>query len=232
VLLGERLVARIYNAIKNSKGKPGADGPSGNTSQNTLLIITFDEHGGCFDHVQPIAVQPPDLTGYPLEEGFDFARSGIRVPTIMVSANIAPNTVINTPMLHSSFLNTVQAKWGANAPPGAFAPLTARQQSASLFTEVFTAPQPRPASEWPEVHGPPLPPTLLAAPLDEPLDELGARSSTGTRRCSEKGAGTASGRHRDQERRGRLSRRGRAQLDAQGARLADLSGEGQRHASR
>jgi phospholipase C len=68
------------------EGQAGRGRPSGNTSQNTLLIITFDEHGGCFDHVQPIAVQPPDLTGYPLEEGFDFARSGIRVPTIMVSA--------------------------------------------------------------------------------------------------------------------------------------------------
>ncbi|HEY6814584.1 MAG TPA: alkaline phosphatase family protein [Croceibacterium sp.] len=173
VLLGERLVARIYNAIRTSQGKPGPNGPSGNTSQNTLLIITFDEHGGCFDHVQPIPVTAPDLTGYPLEEGFDFTRSGIRVPTIMVSAHIAPNTVINTPMLHSSFLNTVQAKWGAGAPPGAFAPLTARQESANLFTEVFTAAQARPASEWKVVQGPPLPPTLGTAPLDEPLDDLG-----------------------------------------------------------
>ncbi|MBD3813926.1 MAG: hypothetical protein IE917_17145, partial [Betaproteobacteria bacterium] len=51
VLLGERLVARIYNAIRTSQGRPGSG--TGNTSQNTLLIITFDEHGGCFDHVQP-----------------------------------------------------------------------------------------------------------------------------------------------------------------------------------
>jgi phospholipase C len=180
VLLGERLVARVYNAIRNSQGKSGPGGPRGNTSQNTLLIITFDEHGGCFDHVQPIPVQPPELSGYPLQEGFDFARSGIRVPTIMVSAHIAPNTVINTPMLHSSFLNTVQAKWQAGAPPGAFAPLTTRQESASLFTEVFTAAQARPASEWPVVQGPPLPPTALAAPLDEPLDELGRSIVEGT----------------------------------------------------
>ena len=180
VLLGERLVARIYNAIRTSQGKQGPGGPTGNTSQNTLLIITFDEHGGCFDHVPPIEVQPPELTGYPLQEDFDFARSGIRVPTIMVSAHIAPNTVINTPMLHGSFLNTVQAKWGADAPPGAFAPLTARQQSASLFTEVFTASQPRPASDWPVVQGPPLPPTALEAPLDAPLDDLGRSIVGGT----------------------------------------------------
>ena len=180
VLLGERLVARIYNAIRTSQGKQGPGGPTGNTSQNTLLIITFDEHGGCFDHVQPVAVEPPDLAGYPLQEDFDFKRSGVRVPTIMVSANIAANTVINTPMLHSSFLNTVQAKWSAGAPPGAFAPLTARQQSASLFTEVFTAPQPRPASDWPVVQGPPLPPNAIGAPLDAPLDDLGRSIVGGT----------------------------------------------------
>jgi len=45
VLLGDRIVWKVYQAIRNSQSS------SGNNWQNTLLIITFDEHGGCYDHV-------------------------------------------------------------------------------------------------------------------------------------------------------------------------------------
>jgi hypothetical protein len=66
VLLGEALVLEIYNAIFTSP----------HHWDNTLLVITFDEHGGCHDHVSPpgqygdYAVQPaeiatpPDFSGY------------------------------------------------------------------------------------------------------------------------------------------------------------------------
>ncbi|MBR7538989.1 hypothetical protein KC221_22630, partial [Mycobacterium tuberculosis] len=42
------LVALVYNALRNSP-----------QWHQTLLVITFDEHGGCFDHVPPPAVVPP-----------------------------------------------------------------------------------------------------------------------------------------------------------------------------
>lgn len=172
VLLGERLVARIYNAIRTSQGRPGTG--TGNTSQNTLLVITFDEHGGCFDHVKPInPVKSPDLDGYDLQGDFDFERSGIRVPTIMVSARIAPNTVINTPLMHTSFMTTMQAKWSLSQ-------LSRRQQSDSMFTEVFTASTPRPADDWPVVAGPPLPKAFAAAALDDPLGDLQRSIVVGT----------------------------------------------------
>ncbi|HLN37462.1 MAG TPA: alkaline phosphatase family protein [Xanthobacteraceae bacterium] len=71
VLLGELLVWQVYDAIRNS---PKRD--------RTLLIITFDEHGGCYDHVPPPGqVTAPDLTGDTLEDNFDFTRLGIRIPT-------------------------------------------------------------------------------------------------------------------------------------------------------
>ena len=41
VLLGEKLIWDVYTSIKNSEIY----------RDNTLLIITYDEHGGCFDHV-------------------------------------------------------------------------------------------------------------------------------------------------------------------------------------
>ncbi|WP_298465009.1 alkaline phosphatase family protein [uncultured Erythrobacter sp.] len=173
VLLGERLVAKVYNAVKDSMGKPGSNGKEGNTSQNTLLIITFDEHGGCADHVHPLTdIKPPDLGDLEHQEGFDFTRSGMRVPMIMISAHIAPNTVINEPMMHTSFLNTVQAKWGAETSPDKFPPISDRQQSDGMFTDVFTAPEPRPASEWTPVVAPPLPEDAVIERPEEPLHDL------------------------------------------------------------
>jgi hypothetical protein len=58
----------------------------------TLLIITYDEHGGCYDHVPPPggAIPPDRSTG---EYGFDFTRFGVRVPAVLVSPLIAPGTV-------------------------------------------------------------------------------------------------------------------------------------------
>ena len=42
---------------------------------NTALVITFDEHGGTFDHVPPPTATPPDRSG-PGEMGFTFDRLG------------------------------------------------------------------------------------------------------------------------------------------------------------
>ena len=42
IAYGEQLVAQVYNAVR-----------SGPRWKQTLLIITFDEHGGCYDHVVP-----------------------------------------------------------------------------------------------------------------------------------------------------------------------------------
>ena len=63
VALGEQLIHDVYYALRN--------GPGWN---QTLLIVTYDEHGGCYDHVSPpTGAVPPDVT--PGEFGFDFTRS-------------------------------------------------------------------------------------------------------------------------------------------------------------
>jgi len=128
VLLGEKLVWEIYNAIFTSP----------QLWDNTLLVITFDEHGGCHDHVKPpgqygdCAVEPagiadpPDLGGYPQWDGFDFRRLGVRVPMVMVSPFIKKNTIINTPMSHTSFLRTMREKWKIKS-------LSAREDASPCF---------------------------------------------------------------------------------------------------
>ncbi|WP_419905157.1 alkaline phosphatase family protein [Kiloniella sp.] len=144
VLLGEKFVLDIYNAIKNSNSTTGSNW------ENTLLIITFDEHGGCYDHVAPPTdAVSPDLKSYKKWMGFEYDRLGIRVPMIMVSANIAKNTVVNDRMDHTSFIKTMQAKWNKTAP-GKFPPLTARSNASPEFhTSVFTSTEKRPPEDWP-----------------------------------------------------------------------------------
>jgi phospholipase C len=129
VALGEQLIHDVYYALFN--------GPAW---KSTLLIITYDEHGGCYDHVPPPtnAVPPDSDAG---EYGFDFTRFGPRVPTVLVSPLIAPGTVFRVaagamPLDHTSILKTVETRW--NLPT-----LTARDAAASDIGDVLTLATPR-----------------------------------------------------------------------------------------
>jgi phospholipase C len=124
VALGEQLIHDVYYALRN--------GPAWNA---TLLIITYDEHGGLYDHVAPPlgAVPPDDSVG---EDGFDFKRFGVRVPTVLVSPRIAAGTVFRAaagaaPLDHTSILKTVETRW--KLPH-----LTARDADASDIGAVLT----------------------------------------------------------------------------------------------
>ncbi|WP_430388877.1 alkaline phosphatase family protein [Dyella sp. 20L07] len=116
VALGEQLIHDVYYALRNS--------PAWN---QTLLIITYDEHGGCYDHVPPpIGAIPPDASIG--EYGFDFKRFGPRVPTVLISPLIPAGSVLRVPMGtmpfdHTSILRTIEQRW--NLPP-----LTARDAAA------------------------------------------------------------------------------------------------------
>jgi phospholipase C len=129
VALGEQLIHDVYYALRN--------GPSWN---NTLLIITYDEHGGCYDHVPPPSgATPPDNSAG--EYGFDFKRFGPRVPAVLVSPRIAAGTVCRvptgaTPLDHTSILKTVETRW--NLPT-----LTARDAAASDLGAALTLSVPR-----------------------------------------------------------------------------------------
>ena len=66
---GDRLVAEVYNAIRQSP-----------LWEKSLLIVTYDEHGGFYDSEPPVELPPPgDIVGrMPGEEQFDFSLSGVR----------------------------------------------------------------------------------------------------------------------------------------------------------
>jgi phospholipase C len=129
VALGEQLIQQVYEALR---GGPAWD--------QTLLIITYDEHGGCYDHVAPPSgATPPDSTQG--EYGFDFTRFGVRVPAVLVSPLIAAGTVFRvpdgtTPLDHTSVLKTVETRWSLPA-------LTARDAAAPDVGDVLTLTTPR-----------------------------------------------------------------------------------------
>ena len=93
--------------------------------KNTLLIITFDEHGGTYDHVPPQwgAINPDGLVS---ENGFNFNLFGVRVPTILMSPYIAPYTVFRAPagsaypFDHTSIIKTLLGWAGADIGSAGF----------------------------------------------------------------------------------------------------------------
>ena len=161
VLAGEQLIADVYNAIRASRS------PKGNNWRNTALLITYDEGGGCYDHVSPPSAPAPSPgpTPPPGEEDFTFTRLGERVPAVLVSAYTQQGTIVNAPMRHTAVIRTMSEKWGLH-------PLTQRDQTAPDLTPFFNRSTPRPVNSWPLVHPRPVPPNPDANAGAEPLNEL------------------------------------------------------------
>jgi phospholipase C len=94
---------------------------------HTLLIWTYDEHGGYYDHVPPPAALAPDAIGPVLQDGQQpyngFAQYGFRVPFAIVSPYARPAYVSHQVMDHTSICALVQAKWNLPA-------MTARDANA------------------------------------------------------------------------------------------------------
>jgi phospholipase C len=137
---GEALLAKVYNAVRTSAS------PNGSNVYNTLLMITFDEHGGTYDHVPPPPVVSPDPGGPAGQYGFTFDRSGIRVPAIAISPWIAERTVVTDEHRHTSVIRTLRERWSLGAP------LTARDANAPDLAPLFTLATPRAPEDWPDVQ--------------------------------------------------------------------------------
>jgi phospholipase C len=127
VAKGEQFLHDIYVALRNGKAW-----------NSTLLIITYDEHGGNFDHVAPPSNATAPADGTVGEQGFDFRRFGLRVPAVLVSPLIDAGTVFrgSGPIDHTSVLKTISERWGT-------APLTARDRAAGSLADAVSLAKPR-----------------------------------------------------------------------------------------
>jgi phospholipase C len=146
LLGGEALLAKIYNAIRASRAERGSN------AWNTVLVVTFDEHGGLYDHVPPPLAPPPGPAAGPGQFGFAFDRSGVRVPTIAISPWIPAQTVVTGEHRATSVIRTLRDRWQLGLP------LTRRDAVAPDLAPVLSLDAPRDPDQWPEVTPRQVPP--------------------------------------------------------------------------
>jgi phospholipase C len=132
VQAGEVFIAMVYMAIRSNPA----------LWRDSVLLITYSNHGGIYDHVPPPAatpdgfVAPPDQTG--TGKAFAFDRLGVRVPAVIVSSWIPRGTVDHTVYDHASIPATV-GKLFLTGPQN----VSPRERSASTFDHVLTLTVPR-----------------------------------------------------------------------------------------
>ena len=141
---GEVFIASIYNAIRQNP----------DLWKSTALLITYDEHGGIFDHVPPPACTPDGFHA-PLSDTnnipFAFDRLGVRVPSILISPWIAKGTVVPGPedpangrvFEHASIPATITQHF-----IGDYDARTVREKGAQTFLDLLTD-QMRPDADCP-----------------------------------------------------------------------------------
>jgi len=173
VRFGEHLIADVYDALAGNE----------ELFKKSALIVTYDEHGGFFDHVIPgpapnpdgqNSPNPDDHPGFPVPF-FGFDRIGLRVPAIIASPWIKKGIVENRPLQHTSVIKTVSEILKLQGP------LNHRDESARSFADLFQQlDAPRSAAQMPnKLDRPPLDQTVTSFvagvpvdPTDEPLDSL------------------------------------------------------------
>jgi phospholipase C len=140
---GEVWAHRVVEAVLRSPAWP-----------RTLLIYTYDEHGGYYDHVPPpSAIRPdsipPQLRPGDVPGGYDIY--GPRVPAVVASPYAKPHAVTDVVHDHTSVLATIEAKWNLPA-------LTYRDANAATVMDflepgraAFATP---PAIQGPSLTGP------------------------------------------------------------------------------
>lgn len=126
VAAGEDLLRSVYLALVHS-----------DIWKESALIVTYDEHGGFYDHaLPPPAVKPGDATKNhkraEFRGTFDFSRLGVRVPAVVISPWTA-RQVVHCPLDHSCVLRTLDDLFGT----GAF---TERDRTAQSLAHLFAGP--------------------------------------------------------------------------------------------
>jgi len=113
--------------------------------RNTMLIVTYDEHGGFYDHVPPLRIGA-SVGGFPIE------TTGVRVPAFVVSPQVAPGVPFTDALDHTSFLQLLADRF--NPGQGYSAEVSARQARLGRLSTVLT--------QTPD-DGPALPPPVADA---------------------------------------------------------------------
>jgi phospholipase C len=154
---GDALLAEVYTRLRSNP----------EIWNKTLLIVTYDEHGGFFDRVRPPEVDP---TGDGRPNGFQFDFLGPRVPALVISPWVEAGTVDETLHDHCTIPATVRDVFGIKES------LSKREEAAEPLTKLLTRETPRSDDETPDVAEIARPTVLEAARDDDrPIDDFQAQ---------------------------------------------------------
>ena len=130
IQLGAKYVSSLINALMSSS-----------SWSSSVFILTYDEHGGLFDHVPPASAKNPDgippmvvfpdvCSSSPTTGTCNFQTTAFRVPLIVISPFSKKNFVDHTPADYTAWLKLVETRFG-------LPPLTARDAAQPDMTEFF-----------------------------------------------------------------------------------------------
>ena len=128
VTAGEALIKQTYEAIRQSA-----------IWNRSLLIVTWDEHGGFYDHAIPGPAVPPGdtLPDSPYNNSrFTFQQYGVRVPAVIISPLIPQNIVDHRIYDHSCIPRYLESVFSLNG-------LTQRDRNATDITTLVRLTTPR-----------------------------------------------------------------------------------------
>lgn len=146
VKVGDAFIGRVYDALRHS---PQWD--------RMVFVLTYDEHGGFYEHVAPPAVRDDNVNPNPGPHP-DYARLGFRVPCIVMGP-FAPKRLVQAgPYEHCSILRMIEWRWNLQ-------PMHARDAYARNLAEVLDfSSRRRPIDIAPET-----PPPTVARPANAGL---------------------------------------------------------------
>jgi phospholipase C len=172
---GQEFLMQVYNAVTAS--------PS--FWKSSVTIVSYDEHGGFFDHVSPpmIPTEPPPGVNYPA-----FKSLGVRTPGYIISPFVKPGVIHNL-FDHTSVLKFIGEKFG---PGGKYLPVVDDRPVESISAALdFSAPinnsPPGPSMDA-YIHAVP-PANPLVAEIPVPDNELRASFRDAVDEMKRQGAG-------------------------------------------
>ena len=175
---GDDLIASIYGTLRAHP----------EVFAKTVFLVTYDEHGGLYDHVAPPRARSPKPLGRVERPSlyvrilsffreqpssrFRFHRYGPRVPAVVVSPRVVAATVDGTVYDHTSIPATLRALFAPDAEA-----LSRREARAATFEHLLTGPV---RTDLPDLAS--LPRTAPAAPAPAAAVAAGRGAGRGTRR--------------------------------------------------
>ncbi|MGY3610939.1 MULTISPECIES: phospholipase C [unclassified Bradyrhizobium] len=174
---GQRLVARIYNALIQS-----------NQWRNMLFVVTYDEHGGFFDHVPPPGTPqnppPPEFEGpVPRIHPDGPEHLGVRVPALIISPYVSGGSVCKTVFDHTSILKTILVRHRNKISSEVFTSFGERVNKANHLGIALDLDDPR-TDPLPVPMAPPRPTHGTRIPARAPLIPPTAIPPTSTQPCA------------------------------------------------